>query len=284
MEKPVYLYVVYENYKHYKKFNRFYAIALTANQVDIREQYIDKDKYEIEFFAIPPGYVDKVFKYIQDKYIRSNFPINVKAGELQVTCKEFINKCSQIMQEKSNSLPSDLVTYNQALPSVTPSLTLQHQVSNVSQYNAPLYSLNKLIVLLRNKLNDEVTVLCNDDTLSPTVLLSYLHQINKFQVLQNAVMPTHEINDIISSFQQDFNYYKTTSIDFQLQWYKITEQEVLLWLNKRNSLPIKSTEVLSPLPPLQFDTNQFLSISMETTTTSDINLQEQDKSSKKRKL
>ena len=103
MEKNTYLYIVYENYKHYKDFNKFHEIALTTSQVEVREKYIDKDEYKVEFFLIPPGFADRVFKYIQNKFIRSTFPFNVRDGELQTTCTEFINKCNQIRQEKVQS-------------------------------------------------------------------------------------------------------------------------------------------------------------------------------------
>src|SRR3978361_1635496 len=85
-----YLSIVYEDYKHYKKYNKFHEISLTNSQVEVKDRHIDKDHYKIEFFATPPGYFLKILKYIQNKFQISSFPLNVRKGELQAVCIDFI--------------------------------------------------------------------------------------------------------------------------------------------------------------------------------------------------
>jgi hypothetical protein len=92
----IYLYLMYENYRHYKDYNKFYEILLAINQVSIKKKYIDKDNYKMKFFEVPTEYVKKMFKYIQDKYVKSLFSINVRSGELQTTCGDFIKKINNI--------------------------------------------------------------------------------------------------------------------------------------------------------------------------------------------
>jgi hypothetical protein len=98
----VYLYMVYENYMHYMAYNKFHELSLTTNQVEIKKKYMIKDKYELEFFEVPPEYAQKIFIYIRDKYIKSDFPFNVRSGELQSTLGTFIKKCNSIKEEKAS--------------------------------------------------------------------------------------------------------------------------------------------------------------------------------------
>jgi len=74
--------MVYENYRHYKDYNKFHEISLTISQVNIKEKYIDKDDYKIEFFEVPAEYAEKVFRYIQEKFFKSLFSINLRNEEL----------------------------------------------------------------------------------------------------------------------------------------------------------------------------------------------------------
>ena len=64
MEKKTYLCIMYKNFKYYKKYNKFYEISFITNQVEIKEKYMDKDKYKMEFFEIPQEYEEKVINYI----------------------------------------------------------------------------------------------------------------------------------------------------------------------------------------------------------------------------
>jgi len=147
----VYFYIVYEPFFRYKEYDKVYEIDITSSQVDIKEKYLDKDKYKIEFFEITSEYSSKVMKYIQEKYIKSSFPINIRSGELQVTCMEFIKKCNDLMQEKLK----DRIGINNNMPLL---LTSPH----------------KIIAMVKHKGTNEVTVVCNNDVISPNDFISQL--------------------------------------------------------------------------------------------------------------
>lgn len=164
-----YLYIVYENYRHYKEYNKFYEINLTTNQVEVKERYIEKDNYMMEFFEVPTEYAEKVYKYVQEKFIKSPFPINVRSGELQSTCKDFIKKCNTLKQEKNLSVSH--IPESSGHPLLLP----------------PPLPTTKVIVLLSNKENGEVTVISNDDNTDNIMFCQQLHRhANTIQVLQSA--------------------------------------------------------------------------------------------------
>jgi hypothetical protein len=260
----MYLYIVYKNFKYYKNYNKFYEIALTNNQAEIKDKYIDKDEYKIEFFATPPEYSQKILKYIQDKFIKSNFPFKIKEGELQATCNDFINKCNQIIQEKSS-----FINYNNNSNSnnISPPPLLSIQYHTPPLIIESSFQKQKLIALFSNKTNNEMTVLCNNESMaiSPSEFLNAISQMNTFQVLQSAIIPANEVDAIIHSFQESFHHLKTLSSDLQLPWYKISEQEVMCWLQtKKNfALPIPAvTSITDDIDSFlsEFDdTDQFLS-------------------------
>jgi hypothetical protein len=282
----VYLCLVYENYRHYRDYNKFHEISLTINQVSIKEKYIDKDDYKMEFFEVPTEYAEKVFRYIQDKYVKSPFPINVRSGELQTTCGDFIKKINSIRQEKTTTT---------TLSSITPMITTttitttpppsphhhphhHHQPLLTLPAHPPTPSLtppsHKLIALIGNKNNGGVSVVCNGEN---TPLAEFFHQISHhptLQVLQYATMMAGEVNTIITTFHQEFQHLRFPLPDFDLSWYRVKEQEVLHWLNKRSVVnttgtptttmadpPITPTtlpsESVFTTPPL-FDTDQFI--------------------------
>jgi hypothetical protein len=175
METRKYFYVVYKNFKRYKDNNKFYKISLTANQIEIKKKYIGKDDYKIEFFATPQGFSETVLSYIQNKFVNSSFPINVKSGELQAACNEFINKCNQIVQKKSVSL----LSYQVQAPSSVVLPPPQILLSSLAQ---------KQIILLGNKTNGEITVLCDLVPLLVDEFSAQLSQFSAFQVLDSTVM------------------------------------------------------------------------------------------------
>src|ERR1700677_1967930 len=121
MATAVYLYMVYENYMHYREYNRFHELSLTTNRVEIKERYMDKDKYELEFFEVPLEYAEKIFAYIKDKFIKSDFPFNVRSGMLQSTLGDFIRKCNSIKEEKA-SLSTSMTFSSIPLASAIPTL------------------------------------------------------------------------------------------------------------------------------------------------------------------
>jgi hypothetical protein len=52
---------MYENYRCYRNYNKFHEIGVTMNQVKIKEKYIEKEHYKLEFFSVS---AKKVYKYI----------------------------------------------------------------------------------------------------------------------------------------------------------------------------------------------------------------------------
>ncbi len=230
--QTTYLYIVYENYKYFRNFNKFHEIGLTTNQIEIKEKYIDKDEYIFEFFVVPFEYGEKVLQYVQKKFIKTTFPCDVLKGELQNSCIEFIKKCNKVLSEKNLNSPFFL----------SPPLLTN-------------FEKQKLIVLLSNKVNNEITVICNNETLSPTNLLVQLSQLNMFQILQSASLPSNEVDSIINSFQENFKYLKTSSIDLQLPWYNVSENDVLTWLKGKSTL----MTITDTPPPLLFDIDDILS-------------------------
>jgi hypothetical protein len=119
----------------------------------------------------------------------------------------------------------------------------------------------KQIILLGNKTNGEITVLC-DLVLLVDEFSAQLLQFSAFQVLDSTVISANDVDRTIHSFQYTFNHLKTMSSDLQLPWYKVSKQEVVLWLGKRDLPPLPVTlgnELLSLLPPLEVNVNDFLS-------------------------
>ena len=251
----VYLYMVYENYRHYKDYNKFHELSLTTNQVEVKERYIDKDEYKLEFFEVPSEYAEKIFAYIRDKFIRSNFPFNVRNGELQSTLIDFIRKCNSIKEEKASSATTSF----SPLTSVIPKL-LQPPPSSLS---TPL-SMNesKLIALIKNKNNGELTVV--SETASPAQFFQQLSHYSSLQLLQHAIMPLSEVDGIINTFHKDFQHLKTISEDLNLPWYKMSEVEVLHWLHGRNNassiVTPSQTPMTSPLSESFFLTPSLFNI------------------------
>src|SRR6185312_2808532 len=124
----VYLYVVYELYFRYKEYNKFHEIALTSNQLEIKEKYLGRDDIKIDFFGVATEYANKVLKYVQDKYVKASFPFNVKSGELQSVCSEFINKCNSLVTEKQQQCT---VVYQQPQPQEYKAIALViHKTTN----------------------------------------------------------------------------------------------------------------------------------------------------------
>ena len=223
----VYLYLVYESYFRYKNYDKFYEINLTTSQVDIKEKYLDKDKYILQFFEVMSEYASKVLTYIQDKYVKSSFPINVKSGELQATCSEFIHKCNSLLQEKMRDNLSQSLA-----PMITPQL--QH----------------KAIAMVKHKETGQVTVVCNNEQLTPADFIDQLVRCLLLHVCQHAIMLSTQVDTIISAFMADFQCVKTSNTELGLTWYKTTEQEITQWLSVKN---INTPSILPLTPPLNTD-------------------------------
>jgi hypothetical protein len=145
----VYVYLVYENYRRYRDYNKFQEIGITANQVKIKE------KYKLEFFSVPAEYVERVYRYIQEKFVKFPFPISVRSGELQCSCSDFITKCNNLQQEKALTLTTNTTPLLLTLPPPPPALLL----IDAGTPHAPS---TKVIVLVKNKENEDVTVISSD--------------------------------------------------------------------------------------------------------------------------
>jgi len=217
----VYFYLVYESFFRYKDMNKFHDINLTTNQVSIKEKYLDKDNYKMEFFEVAPEYADKVMKYMQDKHIKSSFPINMKAGELQASCSEFIHKCNNLMVEKIQQKSAPLMLQPPPLP-------------------------EKAVAMIKHKETNFITVVCNSDMIVPSDFISHLLECMVLQVCQHAILLAAQVDTIVSSFNNDFRHMKTPSTDLNLIWYKTTEQEVTQWLKFKNAPDAVPVLSLSP--------------------------------------
>lgn len=252
----VYLYLVYENYRHYKDYNKFHEISLTTNQVEVKEKYIDKDTYKMEFFEVPIEYAEKVFRYIQERFFKSPFPLNLRSGELQSACSDFIKKINSIRQEKGTSptitYPTITTTISSHLP--LPSISSLPQLLPLAlSLPSPSPSTHKLIALIGNKNNGGVTVISNGDN------VDFLHQISQhptLQLLQHALMTVEEVDSITTSFYQEFSHLKMPPQpeDFNLAWYRMSEQVVLIWLQGRNNAKYHQADQSMASPPLSEET------------------------------
>lgn len=231
MASIIYLCLVYENFRRYKDYNKFYEISLTTNQVVIKEKYMDKNDYKLEFYEVPTEYADKVYKYVADKFIMSSFPFNVRSGELQSATEEFIKKCVAIKQEKEKLAPLP------PLPSPSPLLLLPPPVTTFST-----------LALLTNKISEELTVVCSVEGLPPQEFFQQVAQYSFLQVLQHASLPSPQVDAALNAFHQDFQHFKTLSNELGLSWYKVSEVSVLQWWQKREPVcPSTFSPSVSPI-------------------------------------
>ena len=222
-----YLYLVYESFFRYKDKEKFFEIDLTTDQLDIKEKYIDKDKYKMEFFEVASEYASKVLKYVQDKHIKSSFPIIMLKGELQSSCSEFIKKCNDLMMEKKrDNNPS----------SHQPLLGVSQQQQQQQQHKA--------IALIGHRQTGDITVVCNSNTVSPQEFLTQVLNHVLLHVCQHAVMLAAQVDLIISSFQHDFQGSKSANSELSLTWYKVSEHDITQWLAMKSY----STSPPAPLP------------------------------------
>ena len=173
-------------------------------------------------------------KYIQEKYIKSSFSINIRSGELQATCIEFIKKCNDLMQEKLK----DRIGINNNMPLL---LTSPH----------------KIIAMVKHKGTNEVTVVCNNDVISPNDFISQLTSHVLLHVSQHALMLSDQVDMIIGSFHSDFKGYKSLNNDLNLVWYKVTEEDITRWLASRPISPDASLPLPLPLLP-SFSTDEYI--------------------------
>ena len=215
----VYLCMVYENYKHYRYYNKFHEICLTKNQILMKEKYIDKDSYIIEFFIVPVGFEDTIYNYIKEKFIKTSFPFNARKGELQAVCLDFIKKCQDIQEEK--------VKLTQQPQSVTSSLMITPPLSPSSSLSF------KLIALIHHHMGGITLVTNNDDTTPMDTYQQLCQQVNILHVLQHTIMVQSEATTIIEAFHKDFHHYQISHQEFGLVWYNITEAGVMQWFQKK---------------------------------------------------
>lgn len=172
----MYLYLVYESFIRYKHYDKFYEVAITETTVSIREKYIDKDSYKLEFFELLQEYAEKTLRYIQDKFLKSSFPVNVRSGELQGVCKEFISRCKTIHEEKLRPPPPP-----RALPVQMPAQQQQQQ---------------RAIAL--------IIVVCNSDALTLAEFLQQVFVCSELQVCQHAMMLTEQVTMLMGWFHTEF--------------------------------------------------------------------------------
>ena len=209
----MYLYLVYEPFFRYKNYDRFY-VALIESTVTVRERYIEKDTYKLEFFEGMQAYAERVLQYLQDKFLRSSFPINIRSGELQAACKEFIAKCKAIYEEKQRL---------SALPPVpTPLFSAQTATQRV-------------LALIRHRASEELTVVNNSEPVGTTEFLQQLYTCAVIQVCQQALMPAEQGTMLVGCFHEEFLHCRSGSSELNLMWYRASEQEVLRWLQQRSS-------------------------------------------------
>lgn len=226
-----YLYMVYETYFRYKEYDKFHEVDLTDNQLDIKEKYLEKEKYKMEFFEVAAEYASKVFRYIQDKFIKSSFPINVRSGELQSACSDFIRKCNDLMVEKmKNNMP----------------LFQQQQQQQHQQHKA--------IALVVHRETSNITVVCNSSSITPADFMQQLLNLVVLHVCQHAIMLAEQVDLIMSSFQGDFASVKSSSTEMGLAWYCTTEQVVAEWMARNNI----STPKALPPPVEDFKVDDFI--------------------------
>jgi hypothetical protein len=205
----IYVYLVYENYRCYRDYNKFHEIGITANQVKIKEKYIEKEHYKLEFFSVPAEYVERVYRYIQEKFVKSLFPIFVRSGELQSFCSDFITKCNNLQQEKALTLTTHATPLLLTLPPPPPAPLL----INAGTSHAPS---TKMIVLIKNKENEDVTVISSNPS---TSFMAFYHQITQqptLQVLQSICMDAKEVEEITRGFYVHFGPHKSSSQHFSL--------------------------------------------------------------------
>ena len=108
---------------------------------------------------------------------------------------------------------------------------------------------HKLIVLIGNKIHGRMTVISSDGN-----TLDFFHQVSQhptLQLLQHAWMTVKEVDSIIHAFQQEFSHLKILK-EFNLPWYSVTEQVVLMWLQGRNNTKYQQNQPMSSSPPPLF--------------------------------
>ena len=225
MSSKTYLYLIYESFFRYKDKEKFFEIDLTTDQLDIKEKYIDKDKCKMEFFEVASEYASKVLKYVQDKHIKSSFPIIMLKGELQSSCSEFIKKCNDLMMEKKRDNPSH-----------QPLLGVSQQQQQQQQHKA--------VALIGHRQTGDITVVCNTSTVSPQEFLTQVLNHVLLHVCQHAIMLAAQVDLIVSSFQHDFQGFKSANSELSLTWYKVSEHDITQWLAMKNY----STSPPAPLP------------------------------------
>ena len=217
--------MVYEQYFRYKQYDKFHEVSLAVTVVDIKEKYIENDTYKLEFFEVPPEYGEKVLKYLQDKHLKTSYPVKLYSGVLQKACHEFISKCNQIVEEK------------------------RHQVTPWLDVSAPI-STQRVIALIKHKLTEEVTVVCNRETISPSDFLQNLTSYTCVSLCEHALMLAEQINTLLTWFHQEFTTYRSQNTDMGLSWYKVSDICVLQWLSEKNN---HLTPPTTPLPALTLE-------------------------------
>ena len=210
----MYLYLVYESVFRYKNYDKFYEVALTETTVTIKEKYIDKDNYRLEFFELLQEYAEKTLRYMQERFLKTSFPINIRSGELQTACKEFITKCRAIHDEKQKVTAPPLLSVFQAPPQQP-----QHRA----------------IALIRHKASDEVTVVSNNDSITPDQFMHQVFSYAMLQVCQHAMMLAEQVVSLVQWFHEEFSPQRSNNTEFGLMWYNSSEQEVLRWLQVKSS-------------------------------------------------
>lgn len=233
--------MVYEPFFRYKELHRFLEVDLTTSQVDIKEKYLEKDKCQLEFFEVIPEYANKVLKFLTDKYLKSSFPINIKSGELQGACIDFIAKCTELARERG------MINDTTTLPS--PALIQQPPVKMIT-----LPTQQKAIALVSHHSTRAFAVVCNNDSLSPQDFLSRLPNEPLLVVYHHAILEAASADEIMRRFHTDFQSSRCNNNELGLTWYTTSESEVLRWLNSRPSS--------SSSPPEVFNTDIFIDDSL----------------------
>jgi hypothetical protein len=283
MSLVTYIYLVYENVKRYKEYNRFHEISLTTSQVSIKEKYMDKDSYRLEFYEVPTEYAEKVLAHVKSKHQIDSLPVNIRSKHVQETCAKLVEKCNEIMREKykvpqvkspsvpehmlssapgylSSSFPVDSMV---ASPSRALEAFMMPQASNIIEHHIPSSTGGdgvrvKVLCIIAHRDSREIAVIYNspESPESPDIaqIEAHISRYASIHLLQYSIMSSADVDTTIEAFHKYFGIARSPSSDLGLPWYKIAEADILQWwqahvaYGRLSAYSAQATETLSIMP------------------------------------
>lgn len=179
-------------------------MGLTESKVPIKKKYIENNTYKLEFFELPGGYEKRILSYLQEKHLKSSYPIRIKSGELQATCLEFISKCRELEKNKQES----------QLP-VPPSLN-------------NIVMVQRAIALIKHKQTQEVAIVCNSESMPSDDFIRQLFNMTAIVVVQHAILLNDQVSFLFTQFYNEFSSCKSTNSDLGLVWYRVDDSLVIV--------------------------------------------------------